>query len=211
MGSLFGNRDSEGETSEDEERAIEWAAETQKLSSRSIRYTFGECTFRDVLDGWQHSRDCRRFFTDLVAACEFRGLTWETPSLSHSSLNDRFEFVITDNPLLVSSGVDSSPFSEHFRSQPEDESVLVFPNLGGDALLVVPRQVVEEKVYGHFASFLRSAPKEQSDQFWQQLSKAARQRLNRRPIWLSTAGLGVKWLHGRVCSTPKYYRHKDYT
>ena len=211
MGSLFGRKDIENEAVGAGHQAFEWRAETEKLSKQSVRYTFSEVTFREVLEGWEQSSDCRRFFTGLIAESEFRGLTWETPSLNVGSLNKRFEFVITDSPLLVSAGGDPKPFSEHFRSQPQNESVLIFPNLGGDALLVVPRQVGEAKVYGHLASFLRGAPEEQANRFWQQMAKAARQRLGERPIWLSTAGLGVNWLHGRVCRTPKYYRHKGYT
>lgn len=211
MGSLFGRKDPANDAAGDEQKAFEWRAELERLSEQSVRYTFGELTFRDVLEGWEKSAGCRRFFTTLIAESEFRGLTWETPSLCRSGLSKRFEFVITDSPLLVSSGVDPKPFSEHFRSQPQAESVLIFPNLGGDALLVVPRQVGEAKVYGHLASFLRGAPEEQTERFWQQMAKAARQRFGDRPIWLSTAGLGVNWLHGRVCKTPKYYRHKGYT
>ena len=210
MGSLFRRKGPERDPAAGEETFC-WQAETEKLGPQSVRYTFGETTFREVLEGWEKSRDCRRFFTDLIAAGEFRGLTWETPSLSNTSLSKRFEFVITDSPLLVSAGIDPKPFAEHFRSQAEDESVLIFPNLGGDALLVVPRQIGEAKHYGHLASFLRGAPEEQRVRFWQQMAKATRQRLGERPIWLSTAGLGVNWLHGRVCKTPKYYRHRGYT
>ncbi|MBX3248007.1 MAG: hypothetical protein KF901_12575 [Myxococcales bacterium] len=29
-------------------------------------------------------------------------------------------------------------------------------------------------------------------------------------VWLSTAGLGVDWLHVRLDARPKYYRHAPY-
>ncbi|MGB1216866.1 MAG: DUF6940 family protein [Saprospiraceae bacterium] len=29
-------------------------------------------------------------------------------------------------------------------------------------------------------------------------------------MWLSTAGLGVYWLHIRMDNRPKYYKHKAY-
>ena len=116
MGSLFGRKDPANDAAGDEQKAFEWRAELERLSEQSVRYTFGELTFRDVLEGWEKSAGCRRFFTTLIAESEFRGLTWETPSLCRSGLSKRFEFVITDSPLLVSSGVDPKPFSEHFRS-----------------------------------------------------------------------------------------------
>jgi hypothetical protein len=31
-----------------------------------------------------------------------------------------------------------------------------------------------------------------------------------QPIWLSTAGMGVAWLHIRLDERPKYYSHKPY-
>ena len=210
MGSLFGRKGPENESAP-EDTNTKWKAETEKLGAKAARYTFGKTTFGEVLEGWENSADCRRFFTSLIADSEFRGLTWEAPSITKNELTKRFEFVLTDSPLLVSAGVDDKPFSQHFRSQSKEESVLIFPNLGGDTLLVVPRQIAEAKTYAHLAIFMRHAPEEQTQRFWQQMAKATRQRLSERPIWLSTAGLGVKWLHGRVCKTPKYYRHRGYT
>jgi len=29
-------------------------------------------------------------------------------------------------------------------------------------------------------------------------------------LWISTAGLGVTWLHVRIDSSPKYYTHAPY-
>ena len=31
------------------------------------------------------------------------------------------------------------------------------------------------------------------------------------PVWVSTAGMGVSWLHVRFDSRPKYYRWGEYT
>jgi hypothetical protein len=36
------------------------------------------------------------------------------------------------------------------------------------------------------------------------------QRVSASPLWLSTAGMGVSWLHLRLDSRPKYYRHRSY-
>ena len=33
------------------------------------------------------------------------------------------------------------------------------------------------------------------------------QRVSASPLWLSTAGMGVSWLHLRLDSRPKNYRH----
>jgi len=41
-------------------------------------------------------------------------------------------------------------------------------------------------------------------------SQGLEDRLADTPLWLSTAGLGVSWLHVRLDTRPKYYRHRVY-
>ena len=104
---------------------------------------------------------------------------------------------------------DPSPFRRQFEARPE-ESVLTFPNLGGDAVLVVPAPISPADSYVHLARFLRGAPKVQVDRFWMRAGEAMADRISDQPLWLSTAGLGVSWLHLRLDSRPKYYRHLAY-
>jgi hypothetical protein len=35
-------------------------------------------------------------------------------------------------------------------------------------------------------------------------------RLSASPVWLSTSGLGVYWLHVRLDTHPKYYQYQPY-
>jgi len=35
-------------------------------------------------------------------------------------------------------------------------------------------------------------------------------RINAKRVWLSTAGMGVSWLHVRLDDRPKYYGHRPY-
>ena len=35
-------------------------------------------------------------------------------------------------------------------------------------------------------------------------------RLSAKPVWLSTAGAGVSWLHVRLDDRPKYYGYAPY-
>lgn len=85
-----------------------------------------------------------------------------------------------------------------------------FPNLRGDALLVVPSPRTGNDAYGHLAAFLRHAPHQQLDEFWPVVSTAVKSRLGDHPLWLSTAGGGVAWLHVRLDSRPKYYGYSPY-
>jgi hypothetical protein len=36
------------------------------------------------------------------------------------------------------------------------------------------------------------------------------ERIGEAPVWLSTAGMGVAWLHVRLDSRPTYYGHRPY-
>ena len=60
------------------------------------------------------------------------------------------------------------------------------------------------------AAFLRDGPPEQIDQFWKLVGMRMQQAVSNEPVWLSTAGLGVSWLHLRIDSRPKYYRYVPY-
>jgi len=57
---------------------------------------------------------------------------------------------------------------------------------------------------------VRNAPAPQVHALLQRLAREALARLSDRPLWISTAGMGVYWLHVRLDSRPKYYRHAPY-
>lgn len=97
-------------------------------------------------------------------------------------------------------------FAEHFR---QDRDVVTFGNLGGDAVLVAPCPV-GNRDFSHLAQFTRAASTAQQDVCWHAVGDAVGARMGTRPIWLSTAGHGVAWLHIRLDSSPKYYRHGEY-
>ena len=124
------------------------------------------------------------------------------------TLGRPFEFVLVASASL--SGLRSDPSSFQSRFSKSSEPVLTFPNLGGDALLVVPAPLVDEACYTHLARFLRGAPEPQIDAFWRSAGRAMHDRLSSAPTWLSTAGMGVPWLHLRLDSRPKYYRYEPY-
>jgi len=46
--------------------------------------------------------------------------------------------------------------------------------------------------------------------FWKLVGGAMERRLGPRPVWLSTAGGGVAWLHVRLDDRPKYYGYAQY-
>ena len=115
-----------------------------------------------------------------------------------------------DGSELASLRSDPEPFRAELDRDPSSE-IAVFENLGGDALLLAPRRVGPLDAYGHLAAFVRRAPAPQVRELWQRTASVVRERLGEDPIWLSTAGLGVAWVHIRLDSRPKYYRHAPYS
>jgi len=165
----------------------------------------------DVLHLWQTNASFRSFFTESVRDCGFDAFFWETPPVTLASLDNTFEFVVVEGVSLGWMSPDPQAFSEHFSS-PSVSGVVTFPNLGGDATLVVPAPVATDHAcYTHLGRFLLSAPAQQVDQFWQTVGEAMQRRVSAWPVWLSTNGTGVSWLHMRLDSLPKYYCHKPYT
>ena len=163
-------------------------------------------TNQDFLTQLSQSEDFRTFYNDLLAQCEFEAFFWEMKPFSRSTLDAKFEFVLVDSMLLVNVDANPTRFQDHFTQDP----VVSFPNLGGDAQLIVPTPVAQPKIYTHMARFVRNAPPPQIEEFWKRIGAECQQRVSDRPLWLSTAGLGVSWLHVRIDSRPKYYRHGPY-
>lgn len=91
----------------------------------------------------------------------------------------------------------------------------VFPNLGGDAHLVVPirqsRSSTRKDSFGHLANFTRGAPEEEQVELWRQAGCAIQNALkSTRVIWVNTDGRGVAWVHVRLDMQPKYIKHHPY-
>jgi hypothetical protein len=165
--------------------------------------------FAEVLRLWQVDATFRSFFIALLADAPFSALRWETPPVTTASAVRPFEFVLLDSPGLAPRP-DPHAFAAHFSADPADDGVVAFANLGKDALLVVPCPRGPLTAYGHLAAFARQAPQPQQHALWRTVGQAAEQRLGPAPLWLSTAGAGVSWLHVRLDKRPKYYAYQPY-
>jgi hypothetical protein len=115
-------------------------------------------------------------------------------------------------PPVSEPPVSKPPVSEPPVSKPP-VSIEDFPNLGGDAHLIVPHPPTAggQSNHVHLASFVRHASDQQIQQLWQRCAESVERLVGQRPIWLNTAGDGVAWLHIRVDQRPKYYHYKPYT
>lgn len=190
-----------------------WTFNSEELPNRRGRtialYSDSHpAAFADVVDAWESDAAFRDLFTGQLAYTPYSAFRWETPSVTDATLSRPFEYVLLDSPGLAEHP-DAVAFAEHFENAPED-GVVVFRNLGRDAILVVPCPLAAHTAYSHLAAFVRHAPEMQRHALWQKVAQAMRQRIGPKPVWLSTAGAGVSWLHVRLDDRPKYYGYEPF-
>jgi hypothetical protein len=166
-------------------------------------------SFRDMLTRLKADAEFSWAWTDCLAAAPFAGFCWEMPPLTATTIDRGFECALVESPALARVAQDPEPFAEHFSATGQ-QSTIAFDNLGRDATLIAPCPRSREIDYAHLASFLRSADRQSSRDLWQLVARTFEQSLGDKPLWLSTAGLGVYWLHVRIDRFPKYYRHRVY-
>lgn len=186
-------------------------AKTENIATGIRRYRIAQdnrsLSFADIAEGWQKP-DFADFFTDMMATSPFEACFWEMPPLTTGALDNAFECVLIDSSSLARVPADPCAFADHFAGE---EEVTTFHNLGGDALLVVPCPGTSQDAYPHLLAFCRHAPGSQQRALWCAVAKALDKRLGDKPVWLSTSGLGVYWLHIRLDNQPKYYQYQPYT
>lgn len=190
-----------------------WTTRSEQLADgRVIRVTVNlgstPVSFAETLRLWQVDADFRAFFMALLADSPFTAFRWETPPLTTASANRAFEFILLDSPGLASKP-DADAFADYF-SHASKRGVVEFANLGKNAILVVPCPKGPLSAYGHLGAFIRYAPEAQRHALWQLVGAAMQRRLSANPVWLSTAGAGVSWLHVRLDDRPKYYSFLPY-
>jgi len=154
--------------------------------------------------------DARTQLDRCIADSPYRALFFEMSPLVPHRLDAPAKFVLVDAPRLLQMQPDPSAFDEHLREP--GPSVRCFPNLSGDALLVAPCPAGPPETYVHLAKACRSAPADQRDLLWRVVAENALTHVEQHaaPLWISTSGLGVGWLHVRLDSRPKYYSHREY-
>jgi hypothetical protein len=150
----------------------------------------------------------RSALTDSLRRAPFAAFAWELPPFAPGTLGRPAEFVVIEHLALARAVPDHSPFDEALGAT---TPIATFPNLGGDAVLVVPHPVTAPDST-HLAEFVRSASPSVADALWTAVGRAIAGRVasSPLPLWVSTAGLGVSWLHVRLDQRPKYYRHRPY-
>ena len=159
--------------------------------------------------------------TQLISNVPFRGVFFETKGVTSANAYQKpFELCLVDGRSLADFAEGrASPksFQEHLQACPDDRYGCQFTNLGGTATLIAPQKAdpTDDNItYSHLAAFLRGASEEQVVDVWKMVASTYLQILQTRapdkPVWLSTAGRGVPWLHLRFDDVPKYYQYSPF-
>ena len=189
-----------------------WTARVTGDVGPALRYVVSRVdarfTYREAIAAWRDDSSFRQWFNGLLAAVPFGAFRWETRGVTEGSADRELEFAVAE-----SAGLDrpATPevFREHFDGKSEGD-VVAFSNLGGDAIMVVPRPIAPKSAYSHLGAFVRNAPDAQRLAVWKAVGDEMSRRLGPRPVWLSTAGGGVAWLHVRLDDRPKYYSYAPF-
>ncbi len=162
---------------------------------------------RNVIENWINDNDFRRYYNSILKTSNFESFFWENPPINQIELDKSYEFVLVKSTRLNQIKADLEPFREYFNT---NQSIVTFPNIRGDATLIVPTPQSHLTTYAHLAEFVRNAPEDQIDDFWKQVGVSYKNHIGLQQKWLSTSGLGVYWLHVRIDSSPKYYQFTTY-
>lgn len=188
-----------------------------ELDTRTVRWSAFEWCGQPLSCGevfvlWRSSPDFVAAWSRCLRGLSFAAYCWECPPVAAHRQHHPFECVFIDSPLLASSRADAAAFVAHFKP---GMVAVSFPSLGRDAVLVAPCPKNDATDRAHLGRFMTTAPDADVAALWFCVGQALEARFKEPvgrdfPLWLSTAGLGVPWLHVRLDSRPKYYRHEAY-
>lgn len=103
---------------------------------------------------------------------------------------------------------DIKPFKEYLKKN----KFVVFDNLDKKCRLVCPPN--DGNNYSHIHNFYIHANNTLIKALWKNVAIEVEKiyKTNKiKKIWVSTHGLGINWLHIRICNTPKYYKTVSFT
>lgn len=167
-------------------------------------------SFAQVIEGWRDNVVFREFYWATLLKHGENGCFWEHPKLNKSTVDQPYECVITQTDAFSKRTANFRPFA---RAVSPGKRISIFPNLSGEALLVVPNQSDEISFNGRdLISFHQTAPIDLVHDLWKNIGRETAKAIAAdAPFqYLSTHGLGVLWLHIRLEQSPKYYHHRPY-
>ena len=140
---------------------------------------------------------------------KFENVYWEFPPYYKTTTQSKAQFVFMSTSSFGKA--DSENFKEHLSNR-ETGEIVVFNNLSGDTKLISIASKNNNDMFCHIMQFMKNAPSEYKHNLLIKIGcEMLKYSNSTSPIYLSTHGHGVSWLHIRICNRPKYYTYKEYT
>ncbi|MEM1357043.1 MAG: hypothetical protein AAGF89_02540 [Bacteroidota bacterium] len=163
-----------------------------------------QLSWEQVLLGLQEQPTFALWYSQVLAETDLEGFLWEHPPIGVNDLTKAYEFRLYPAASMQSLPADPNTFAKYFNPS----LAVHFPNLRKDADLVVPTPIsgINISAYAHLAAFVSGAPQEQLVAFWRLVGERVMALISDDPLYVSTHGFGVYWLHVRLEGRPKYFR-----
>lgn len=162
------------------------------------------CTTKIFFEKLISSENFRNEIINIFIDSQFTDVFWEFPQYSANTSNNLAEFMLIES--FPFGQADSSSFAEHLKNK-EDNQVVIFKNLSGDTkLIAINSHNTGNQTFCHIMEFMKKTSYENKHNLLIKIGKEMIIYTNStKPVYLSTHGHGVPWLHVRICSKPKYY------
>jgi hypothetical protein len=203
------------------------------------KYIFQKGTWADIL-GEFPKRNIQKEFIRILrdvppsknsdSDLSIKSYYFQTPNIC--SLNIPIEFVLMKTHNLHKKKADWSKYAEYMNRKPRNRHSLSFINLTGNIMLTIPFNKKKNIRYGHIKDYMTYASMEEIYDIFLEIgiqieiyNEASRRHssINKsnvatttsnisicHPLYLSTHGHGVQWLHFRLEEKPLYYNYNYY-
>ena len=128
--------------------------------------------YRQALEALANSPAVVDGLAAVVRDAPFDAVFFETPPVAPAVAGQLpFEFVLVSAPSLARVRADPDTFSKYMACG--QDGVTAFPNLGRDAMLVIPcrDEDTDVQAFAHIRSFHLRAPAAQVHAFWQRIAR----------------------------------------
>jgi len=105
--------------------------------------------------------------------------------VSQKTLNKPFEFVVIKSEELNNTIQSFASFAKYFKGDANiGQHVHSFPNLGKDAILIIPHLTTKPDGSAHYdykniSQFTKNAPDQQQQELWQEVAKKLSEELSK--------------------------------
>jgi len=198
--------------------------QTSDFSVRSNKIYRGSTpmTAKDVMTSFQEDVNFNFWWIDYLSSFE-KPYFFECAPVTESNFDTKeFKFeIIESEELSHRYWTNLEDFSEYIKKTNKIKTAS-FLNLRKDTTLLIPQPLkgIDINSYSQLYTFMKDAPLRQKIDFWKDVgqqfensllsgsSGSSSSKLSKKPLYMSTHGLGVSYIHIRFANKPKYYQGK---